>query len=242
MLKFLGRLKGKKRAKSSAHHIVRKNDPTLAVLNNYLKAPRPDKNTRLNQVELVAVDFETTGLEPSTDKIISMGFCPISPGAIRLGECEHLIINAEHQLQSENVAIHGLTDDQLKQGILPGAAFDKFMELTANKVIVAHYHSIERLFIQRLARQIIDRPIPLSILDTFMIGKRQMKISQKAIVPKMFRLFNLKKEYGLPNYKAHNALEDAISTAELFLAQLSRFDQPLEGIRLGDLGLNNFRR
>ena len=242
MLEFLRRLKQKERLRSSARQVGRKKVPSVPGLNDYLKTPRPEKKTLLNDVELIAVDFETTGLDPSTDKIISMGFCPISPGAIRLKDCEHLIINAEHQLQSENVAIHGLTDDQLKQGILPQEAFEKFLQITANKVIVAHYHSIEKHFIQRLARQIIARPIPLSIVDTFVIGRRQMKNSQKVILPKMFRLFNLKKEYGLPNYKAHNALEDAISTAELFLAQLSRFEQPTASIKLGDLGLNNYRR
>ena len=38
------------------------------------------------------------------------------------------------------------------------------------------------------------------------------------IAPGDLRLFNLRERYHLPNYKAHNALSDAISTAELFLA------------------------
>ena len=32
------------------------------------------------------------------------------------------------------------------------------------------------------------------------------------------RLFNLRPRYNLPRYKAHNALSDAIATAELFMA------------------------
>ena len=31
----------------------------------------------------------------------------------------------------------------------------------------------------------------------------------------------MRKRYGLPQYKAHNALNDALATAELFLAMAS---------------------
>jgi len=35
-------------------------------------------------------------------------------------------------------------------------------------------------------------------------------------------LFNLRRTYNMPAYKAHNALMDAIATAELFLAMVSK--------------------
>ncbi|MDH5396136.1 MAG: hypothetical protein OEW97_07655, partial [Gammaproteobacteria bacterium] len=38
---------------------------------------------------------------------------------------------------------------------------------------------------------------------------------------KDLRLFNLRKKLNMPVYKAHNALLDAIATAELFLAILN---------------------
>ena len=35
------------------------------------------------------------------------------------------------------------------------------------------------------------------------------------------RLWNARTRYGLPVYKAHNALTDAVATAELYLAQVA---------------------
>ena len=48
------------------------------------------------------------------------------------------------------------------------------------------------------------------------------------------RLFNLRERYKLPAYKAHNALSDALSTAELFLALMADLYPGLD-CRLKDL-------
>ena len=45
------------------------------------------------------------------------------------------------------------------------------------------------------------------------------------------RLDDCRERYGLPRYGAHNALTDAIATAELWLAQMSHM-QKKEALRL----------
>ncbi len=235
MLSFLDKFLRQQKDKSSL------NEAELSLLTNYLKLPQPTKNSSLKDVELVAVDFETTGLKSSNSEIISMGFCPIHNNVIRLADCHHFVIKTRQTLSSENVAIHGLTDDHIKLGLSPDVALCKFLELTKNRVIIAHYHQIERDFIQKLARQVLGRPIPLSIIDTFWIAKQMMERRNQVITDKSLRLFNLRKNYRLPNYKAHNALEDAISTAELFLAQLASMNTSSDQIILKDLGLFNYK-
>ncbi|TQV87298.1 exonuclease domain-containing protein [Aliikangiella coralliicola] len=196
----------------------------------------------LGDTPLIAVDFETTGLNETYDEIISMGFCPIVDNKIRLADCLHIVIKPEQALSSENVAIHGLTDDQVNAGLSPELGLSKFLELTKGKVIVAHYHQIERTFIQNLAKKILGRPIPLSIIDTFEVAKTIKRQNQQPITSNSLRLFNLRNEIGLPHYKAHNALEDAISTAELLLAQQALLDLPNEKIFLKQLGLINYKK
>jgi len=211
------------------------------LVNDYFETRLPTKQNLIKDSQLLAVDFETTGLDPAKDKIISMGFCPLDDGIIRLANCLHIVIKTDQVLKSENVAIHGLTDDVLEQGLSQKQALFKFLELTKGKVIIAHFHNIERTFIQRLAKEILGKTLPLSFIDSFEFAKQRMQNKQQPISSESLRLFNLRKQQGLPNYKAHNALEDAISTAELFMTQKAYIDSSTAKIRLKDMGLFNYK-
>jgi DNA polymerase-3 subunit epsilon len=62
------------------------------------------------------------------------------------------------------------------------------------------------------------------MLDTLKIERRKIQQMQQHTQPDGLRLFNFREKYNLPRYKAHNAMQDAISTAELFLAQVPMGD------------------
>ena len=46
-------------------------------LKEYLSIAAPSLNAKLTQLPIIAVDFETTGLNPLTDKILSVGTCTL---------------------------------------------------------------------------------------------------------------------------------------------------------------------
>lgn len=211
------------------------------LVEEYFKAQRPVKKDLLIDTQFVAIDFETTGLNSAKNEIISMGFCPINNSVVRLGDCLHIVIKTDQKLTSENVAIHGLMHDEIEQGLSQKQALFKFIELTQGKTILAHFHKIERTFIQSLAIQILGRPIPLSFVDSFEFAKRRMIKKQQILTADSLRLFNLRRQQGLPNYKAHNALEDAISTAELYMTQKASLEIDPEKVRLKHIGLFNYK-
>ena len=62
------------------------------------------------------------------------------------------------------------------------------------------------------------------VIDTMKIARQWFERRNKEISQGDLRLFNLRKRYGLPSYQAHNALSDAIATAELLQAQIEHMD------------------
>jgi DNA polymerase-3 subunit epsilon len=58
------------------------------------------------------------------------------------------------------------------------------------------------------------------MIDTLVVAKRRLDKRDIAYDPSALRLANLRKKYHLPNHFAHNALNDAVATAELLLAQI----------------------
>ena len=86
--------------------------------------------------------------------------------------------------------------------------------------MLVHYSPIEQNFIRRgLSPETVRRaPFVTQIIDTLEVGQRVFERRNHLIQPGDLRLFNLRPRYNLPQYKAHNALSDALATAELFLA------------------------
>ena len=63
-----------------------------------------------------------------------------------------------------------------------------------------------------------DPLVAQQTIDTLEIAQRVFERRNHTIQPGDLRLFNLRPRYNLPQYRAHNALSDALATAELFLA------------------------
>jgi len=189
-------------------------------LKEYLSEPFVDVNTKVKNAQILSVDFETTGLNAKYDKLLSIGFVGLNGGKVNLGSSYHQIIKSDCQLQKQNVAIHQITDFEKDRGAELKLALDTLLRAMTGKVLLVHFAKIERNFIQRACLEIYGIVPPLQILDTLKICKLRLDKSDTAYDPSNLRLVNLRKSFALPSFHAHNALNDAIATAELFLAEL----------------------
>ena len=62
------------------------------------------------------------------------------------------------------------------------------------------------------------------VIDTLTLARKWLARRNKEPEQGALRLYALRERYGLPRYNAHNALSDALATAELFLAQVEHMD------------------
>ena len=189
-----------------------------AVMREYLSHELPDRNTDWHNTELVALDLETTGLDASKDEIISYGMVSIIDGSVHLDTACHEILSIEQSVPESSAVIHQITDDLTVNGISIKDAIPKILQRLAGKIMLVHFHSIEQGFISAACQKLYGSPFIVPTIDTMKLGDKLLSLSNHTVMPTALRLFNLRKRYGLPQYKAHNALNDALATAELFLA------------------------
>ena len=187
----------------------------------YLKTPLPDRRLPAVEAEYLALDFETTGLDPGTDSILSAGYTTIRNGRVILGESGHYLLRVATPLPARSVVIHRITDAVMERGAPLPEVMEQLLELMRGKVVLVHYAAMERGFLQAASRQLYGIRLPLCMVDTLENEKRLLMRRHLAIGKGQLRLFNLRKQYNLPRYRAHNAMEDALATAELFLAQMN---------------------
>lgn len=183
------------------------------------------------EITVVALDLETTGLDPQKDQILSVGLVEIHKGVIKLDTAWHKIINVGTEIPEESAVIHQITDDVVADGEPLEQVLPELLKRLSGKVMLVHYDTIEQGFIDAACRKFYGSPFLTQTIDTLKIAHRHMRRLNDTVQPESLRLFNLRRTYGLPEYKAHNALYDALATAELFLAMTAeiapRGKQPL---------------
>ncbi len=198
----------------------------LAALASYLQQPLPNSKTPLADGKFLAVDIETNGLNPAQDDILSIGFVAIDGLAIQLETARHILVKPRGQISESSAVVHNIFDDEARTGASLSQALAPLLTALAGRVMIAHYASIERRFLDRACKACFRLPLLSQITDTLELEKRvllrsQGAISQDHLQADALRLANVRERYNLPAAPSHNALSDALATAELFLALVS---------------------
>ena len=201
-------------------------------LKNYLQHPLPKQDLLLSQASLLAVDFETTGLSPKKNNIISIGCVQIDQLIIDLASAHHRLINANSPLPQESVVIHKITDDQHLSGVSIQVALDEFLYNLKGRILLAHHAKIEAHFLNETCKRIYGSEIQIPVIDTLELELRKLAEHEKG--NNNLNLSVCCKRYNLPRYRLHDALSDAISCGELMLAQVACSEHRL-AMRVGQL-------
>ncbi|MDX2355680.1 exonuclease domain-containing protein [Dietzia sp. PP-33] len=197
-------------------------------LRHYLETPPPGPSTPLGELPLLAVDVETTGLEPRRDRVLSVGSVPVDGDRIVLGGAESMLLRGAHAEDDDGVGqsatLHGITDDTVATGVGGDVFLDRILGALAGRVLVAHYSRIETDFLASLCFLHHGVRPTFVAVDTLELHRRVLGAGiDRGFAPESspdrLRLWSARERYGLPRYRAHDALVDALACAELYLAQ-----------------------
>lgn len=190
-------------------------------LQKYQQALLPLLNLTIKEAPLLALDLEMTGLNPKIDQIISIGLMPIVNGQIKLNKGEHKLIKISGSV-GQSATIHGLVDADLQQAMPLDEALNWLFQQAMGSVLVGHHIPLDISFIEQALFKLRKRKYRLYAIDTLRIEHQRLLRKQPMLKEGELRLSNCRNRYNLPNYDAHNALLDALSSAELLLAQVSK--------------------
>ncbi|MEO5365100.1 MAG: exonuclease domain-containing protein [Magnetococcus sp. WYHC-3] len=191
-------------------------------LGQYLSREFPHPSRPLSEVEFLAVDLETTALNPAQGEMVSVGWVPIIGGGICLSQARHVLMRPRRGVSDQSAVVHGLTEEQLAHAAPREAVLPELLQHLAGRVLLCHFARIETSFLSAACRELYGQPLLVPVVDTLALALRAQDRRGLAPVPGELRLAALRQALGLPRYPAHHALMDAVATAELFLAQAAR--------------------
>ncbi|MGQ7844649.1 exonuclease domain-containing protein [Granulosicoccus sp. 3-233] len=203
-------------------------------LRDYYAVPFVNPATPSVSTDYLALDIETTGLVPQRDELLSIGFVTISGHGLHLDGARHYLVRPQRAIPESSAVVHGILDDRAGEGLPIAEALPPLLQALAGRVLVAHSARIEHDFLDIVCRRLYGCPFVAPLVDTLELEQRKLIRSGSPIAPGSLRLDALRKQYGLPRYRAHDALSDAIGAGELLLAQIA-YRTTTRPLRLEDL-------
>lgn len=186
-------------------------------------------STPLSEVPLLALDIETTGLDPDMDGIVSVGLVPMTLQTVHASRARQWLLKPRVPLSDSAVKVHGITHQQLDQAPDLDDVLADILDSMSGHVMVVHCRQIERGFLDTALLRRLGETLAFPVVDTMALEARWHR-QPIPLWRRMFgrmpqavsvRLTASRERYNLPRYRLHHALTDALATAELLQAQVA---------------------
>jgi DNA polymerase-3 subunit epsilon len=198
-----------------------------------------DGSMPIETARYVVIDTELTGLKVRKDSIVSIGAVVMRGGRIEMGNAFYRVVEPRTPLTGSSIVIHEITPSDVEKRPAIDQVLPEFLEFCAGSVVVGHFVSIDLAFLNEELKQMKGARFPNPAVDTFKVYQWSRKKEENACSYFSGRaddgsLRSLAERFGIKVSGAHNALQDAFMTAQLFQRLLSAL--PRYGVRsLADL-------
>lgn len=182
----------------------------------------------------VVLDTETTGFDPAGgDRIVEIGALELV-GHIPTGQTFHVYVNPERTVPEAAFAVHGLSDDFLRDKPVFAAVADALLRFIEGARLVIHNAGFDMGFLNAELGRLGHPPLPMDrAVDTVALARRRFPGAPAS-------LDALCRRFGVDNSgrTLHGALLDSQLLAEVYL-ELIGGRQPgltLDAARAGGAG------
>lgn len=189
-----------------------------------------DQSRPLAEYVFVVCDTELTGLNQRHDEIISIGAVKIVNLQIELDETFHQYIRPRRMAHTDSTLVHRITPEQLRSMPSVEEVLPEFIQFCGNGLIVGHHVTLDMNFLNRAAREVLGGSLSNPSIDTMRLamGFKEAQFMDQYGHGKLstsYKLEDLGREFGLPEFKPHDALDDALQSAYLFLFLVKKMKQ-----------------
>jgi DNA polymerase-3 subunit epsilon len=175
-------------------------------------------------VEFASLDFETTGLDYHRDTIVSFGVVPVRGGRVVLREAVHQLIDPDVPPSRHSQTIHGLRPQDLAGSPRLAEAREHLRDAIAGRHVLVWFADVEVHFLAAIFGGTVGswrrRTIDVRNLAIEADGAPRSARAQLG-----YGLSWAAGRLGVPVADPHDALDDALVTAQAFLILTARLPE-----------------
>jgi len=175
----------------------------------------------LRAAHWVVVDCETSGLDPASDRLLSIGAVRVRGVRIELGEAFNAVLRQESASEPANILIHGIGGDAQRGGRPAVEALREFSLFLGEGEPVAFHAPFDAAVLRRAMAQVPGLTAPRDWLDLARLAPALHPGPDHA----QRALDDWLAEFGIACPARHDALADAYATAQLMLVLLAEAER-----------------
>lgn len=172
--------------------------------------------------EWVALDCETTGLNPRSDEIIAIGAVRIVGNRVLTSERLDLLVRPEHGVSAESIRVHRLREQDVQGGVPAEEAMRRLLHFIGARPLVGYYLEFDVAMINRTLKRTLGLTLPQEKIEVSRlyydhVFQQLPPHKQQENTEIDLRFATIMDALGLPTREAHDALNDAVMAALAFI-------------------------
>jgi DNA polymerase-3 subunit epsilon len=180
----------------------------------------------IRTMTFTALGCETTGPDPTRDRIRALGAVRIRDGRIALGERFYHAFGPAQGLSQADVALaRGLDRGGVSHATPLAEAVERLVAFIGGSVVVGHGAELHVQFLNGALAARAAGALEAAALDTRHLYRWARRARSLPETPGEPSLEDMAAEMRLPRYAAHHAYYDALTTGLAFLKLLAEFER-----------------
>lgn len=170
-----------------------------------------------NGDELVCVDTETTGLDPRTAELLSIGAVVIRGNQVLTSNMLELFVRPEGEIDAESIKIHRIRHQDAESGLPVRAALEAFLDFLGSRPLVGYYLEFDVAMLNKHLKPWLGIGLPNQQIEVSAqyYDKRIGRIPTEANIDLSFD--TIRETLGVPRLGEHDACNDALMTALMYV-------------------------
>lgn len=187
----------------------------MYMVDDTLPMVRDCKTGAIEDTTFVVFDLETFGLNSHKNEIIEIGAIKLK--GTRIVDTFSSFVNPNKIIPKKISELTHITQDMVDNAPTIEDVLPKFLEFTKDAVMVAHNSAFDMGFIRRDAKKYMGIDYKPPIIDTLQMARDLYPDLKGYNLDRLNKIFKL----SLENH--HRAIDDAQSTAKLFIMFLEKY-------------------
>ena len=167
--------------------------------------------------ELVSIDCETTGLDVKTDQILSVGAIKVKGDTILTSERLDFLVRPKEAVSERTILIHHIRPVDLAEAVPVDEAIRRVLEFVGPRPLIGYFLEFDVGMLNKYVRPLlgVGLPNPQIEVSRLYYDWRAPQVPPGGNIDLRFE--TIRQRLDLPRRAAHDAFNDALLTAMMYL-------------------------
>jgi DNA polymerase-3 subunit epsilon len=167
--------------------------------------------------EAVSLDCETTGFDPRTDEIVSVAAIPIKGSRILTSQAYRAILRPESAMSAQSIRVHQLLEKDVEHGRPMQEVLPELLRFIGNRPLVGYWIDFDVRMLDKYLMRMLAIHLPNRRFDVSGLYYDRKFGNAPPGTRIDLSLASIRSDLQLPVLPQHDAFNDALSAAEMYV-------------------------